>query len=81
MDLLEKNSKIAIATTATIFALDFVLPEYSCIEKTSYKNFFLITTYLTVSLFLCDKGVEMWKEKKATSRSSPTLSSTLSESS
>ena len=62
MDLLEKNSKIAITTAATIFALDFVLPEeYSCIETASYRNFFLLTTVITVGGVLYDKGVEMWK--------------------
>ena len=80
MDLIEKNSKIAIATTATFFALDFVLPEeYRYIEKVSYKNFLIMTTPITAIGVLRDKGKEMWK--KATSRSSPTLSSTLSESS
>ena len=78
MDLIEKNSKIAIATTATFFALDFVLPEeYRYLEKESYKNFFLLATFITVIGVLYDKEEEMW----ATSRSSPTLSSTLSESS
>ena len=78
MDLIEKNSQIAIATTATFFALDLVLPEeHRYLEKLSYKNFLLLTTYLTAGLFLCDKGREMWKSY----RSSPTLSSTLPESS
>ena len=57
MDLIEKNSQIAIATTATFFALDLVLPEeHRYLEKLSYKHFLLLTTYLTAGLFLCDKG-------------------------
>ena len=78
MDLIEKNSKIAIGITATSFALDFVLPEeYRFIEKVSYKNFLLMTAIFTGLGVLCDKGKEMWDS----SRSSPTLSSTLLESS
>ena len=78
MDSLEKNSTFAIWFTAASFALDFVLPEeYRYLEKESYKNFFLLATFITVIGVLYDKEEEMW----ATSRSSPTLSSTLSESS
>ena len=78
MDLIEKNSKIAIGTTATSFALNFVLPkECRYIEKLSYRNFLLMTAIITALGFLYDKGEEMW----VTSRSSPTLNSTLSESS
>ena len=81
MDSIEKNSIIAITTVGTIFALDFVLPEkYRCLEKASYKNFLFMTAACTVGGVFYDLGKEMWK-KKATSGSSPTLSSTLSASS
>ena len=75
MDLIEKNSKIAIELMAISFALDFVLPEeHRFIEKVSYRNFLLMTATITGIGVLYDKGKEMWD----TSRSSPTLSSTLS---
>ena len=78
MDSTENCSQFAILFTATRFALDYVLPEeYRVFEKLSYKNFLLTTTYITAIGYVCGKG----KKMLFTSKSSPTLSSTLSESS